>query len=168
MPEPPETPVTPSNPPQGSSAPTIASAFTFTLEGGDGYRQTVDFGLEGVAPFVIDEPPPIGDGTGPTPSRVLAASLAACLGASLLFCLRKARVDVSGLRTSVEGRHGRNEQGRLRLREVRVRLEPVIPVEQHEKVTRCVEIFEDFCVVTASVRPAIDVTVEVVPQAPKA
>jgi organic hydroperoxide reductase OsmC/OhrA len=61
---------------------------------------------------------------------------------------------------------GRNERGRLRIRSMSVRLEPMIPVEQHGRITRCVEIFEDFCVVTASVRPGIDVQVEVAPTAP--
>ena len=48
---------------------------------------------------------------------------------------------------------------------VRVRLEPVVPAAQHERMARCLEVFEDFCIVTASVRQAVDVRVEVVPRA---
>ena len=141
------------------------SGFTLTLDTRDGYQQVADFDLPGVAPLVVDEPPPLGAGSGPNPSRLLGTALGSCLGASLLFCLRKARIDVQGLRTTVKGVLGRNERGRLRIRRIAVRLEPVIPAAQHDRIARCIEIFEDFCVVTASVRPTIDVQVEVVPVA---
>lgn len=142
------------------------SGFTLTLEARGGYEQVADFGLDGVAPLVVDEPAPLGAGSGPNPSRLLGAALGSCLGASLLFCLRKARIDVQGLRTTVQGELGRNERGRLRIRRMSVRLEPVIPAAEHDRIARCTEIFEDFCVVTASVRPAIELEVEVVPVAP--
>lgn len=154
----------PDAPPPARGEP--ESGFTLTLEARDGYEQVADFGLEGVAPLVVDEPAPLGAGSGPNPSRLLGTALGSCLGASLLFCLRKARIDVQGLRTTVEGELGRNARGRLRIRRMSVRLEPVIPVAQHDRITRCTEIFEDFCVVTASVRPAIELEVEVVPVAP--
>jgi hypothetical protein len=47
-----------------------------------------------------------------------------------------------------------------------VRLTPTVPAEQHPAVPRCLALFEDYCVVTASVRPAIDVRVTVEPVAP--
>jgi len=62
---------------------------SFTLALRDGYAFTVDFGDAGIPPMTIDETPPLGHNEGPNPSRVLAASIAGCLGASLLFCLRK-------------------------------------------------------------------------------
>lgn len=142
------------------------TGFTLTLDAQEGYAQVADFQLEGVAPLVVDEPAPLGAGTGPNPSRLFAAALGSCLGASLMFCLRKARIDVQGLHTTVDGVLGRNERGRLRIRTISVRLEPVIPLAEHDRLARCVEIFEDFCVVTASVRPGIEVQVEVVPTTP--
>jgi hypothetical protein len=42
---------------------------------------------------LTDEPPPLGQGAGPNPSRLLAASVANCLSASLLFALRKFNPD---------------------------------------------------------------------------
>ncbi|HEX6059002.1 MAG TPA: OsmC family protein [Gemmatimonadaceae bacterium] len=137
--------------------------FTLELSLGEGYAQTVDFGLPGVPALVVDEPEPLGASSGPNPARVLGAALGSCLGASLLFCLRKARIDVLGLRTHVSGATARNERGRLRIQRVDVRLEPVVPAEQQPRMARCLEIFEDFCVVTGSVREGVDVRVEVVP-----
>ena len=136
--------------------------FSLELSLGNGYRQRAEFG-DGMPTLVIDEPPPLGVGSGPNPARVLGAAVASCLGASLLFCLRKARVDVRGLRTSVHGRIERNAAGRQRITEINVRLSPVIPAAEHDRITRCVSVFEDFCIVTQSVRQGIQVNVEVVP-----
>lgn len=140
--------------------------FALTIELGQGYQQTVDFGEPGMKPLVLDESPPLGAGEGPSPARLLGAAVGGCLGASLVFCMRKARVDVRGLHTQVTGTLARNDRGRLRVSAIRVRLEPVVPVEQHDRVPRCLALFEDFCTVTQSVRQGIDVQVEVVPRAP--
>ena len=148
----------------GSARGEEESGFTLELSLRDGYVQAVDFGLPGVEPFVVDEPPPLGESRGPNPARVLGAAVGSCLGASLLFCLRKARIDVLGLRSQVTGTTARNERGRLRVQRIDVRLEPFVPADQHERMSRCLEIFEDFCVVTGAVRQGVDVRVEVVPQ----
>jgi hypothetical protein len=58
----------------------------------------------------MDEPEPLGEGTGPNAARVLAAAIGNCLSASLLFCLDKARVEVSVVRTKVTGSIVRNEK----------------------------------------------------------
>lgn len=134
---------------------------SITLALRDGYAFTVDFGDAGIPPMTIDETPPLGHNEGPNPSRMLAASIAGCLGASLLFCLRKAHVDVAMLRADVRVTNGRNEKGRLRVKKVTVRLAPTVAAEQHSRMSRCLEIFEDFCVVTASVREGIEIDVKV-------
>lgn len=141
-----------------------AQRFALSLTLQDGYAFTVDFG-DGLAPLVADEQPPLGAGRGPNPARLLAAAVGSCLGASLLFCLRKARVEITELRTSVEGTIVRNEEGRLRIGEIRVRLAPHVAPEHRDRMGRCLELFEDFCIVTQSVRQgiAIDVQVEGVP-----
>lgn len=149
-----------------SPAADEAHDFTLALDLGRGYTQTVDFGEPGVAPLTLDEPPPLGAGEGPTPARLLGAAVGGCLGASLVFCMRKAHLDVRGLHTHVTGTLARNERGRLRVHAIRVRLEPVVPAEQHDRVPRCLALFEDFCTVTQSVRQTIDVQVEVLPRSP--
>ncbi|MDQ6612941.1 MAG: OsmC family protein [Gemmatimonadota bacterium] len=130
------------------------------------FAQRVDFGIAGESTLVIDEPQPLGANTGPSPTRVLSAALASCLGASLLFCLKKSHVSVHGLHTQASVTMKRNEHGRLRVERIDVRLEPVVPLEQQSRMARCLEVFEDYCVVTASVRPAITVNVSVHPVAP--
>jgi organic hydroperoxide reductase OsmC/OhrA len=137
--------------------------FSLALTLRDGYAFSVDFEQEGVPSLLLDEPPPLGAGRGPNATRVLAAAVGNCLGASLLFCLRKSRVDVRELRTTVAGRLVRNEQGRFRIAEIRVRLTPDVPPEQRERMRRCLGLFEDFCTVTESVRQGIHVDVEVDP-----
>mgnify|MGYP001587976955 FL=1 len=134
---------------------------SFSLALRDGYAFTVDFGDAGIPPMTIDETPPLGHNEGPNPSRVLAAAIAGCLGASLLFCLRKAHVDVVTLQADVRVTNGRNEKGRLRVKKVAVRLAPSVPTDQHSRMARCLDIFEDFCVVTASVREGLEIDVKV-------
>src|SRR5690554_3119159 len=58
----------------------------------------IDFGDFGN--IMTDEPPPVGAGEGPDPSMMLAASVANCLAASLLFALRKHKSDPQGLRAT--------------------------------------------------------------------
>jgi uncharacterized OsmC-like protein len=143
------------------------TAFTLGLTLRDGYAFTVDFGTEGVAPLVVDEPPPLGAGRGPNAARLLAAAVGSCLGASLLFCLRKAHVEVADLHVNVEGSVVRNEQGRLRIGRIRAILAPELAADRSGRLDRCLDLFQDFCLVTESVRHGIpvDVTVESAPVA---
>jgi organic hydroperoxide reductase OsmC/OhrA len=132
----------------------------------DGYRFRADFGMEGVPPIELDEPPPLGAAAGPNPARLLAAAVGNCLAASLLYCLKRAHIDVQQLEATVDGTMMRNEHGRLRIGSLDVRLTPVVPSGQQERTARCLELFEDFCVVTQSVRSGLDVNVDVRPTAP--
>jgi uncharacterized OsmC-like protein len=141
-----------------------------TMELQDGYRFLVDFAQPGVPPLLLDEPEPLGDGDGPNAARVLAAAVGNCLSASALYCLRRARIDVQGMRTTVSASLYRNEAGRVRLGGIEVRIVPVVDAAEHGRMRRCLELFEDFCVVTQSVRSgiAVDVSVEPIAQAASA
>jgi len=134
---------------------------TLTLE--DQYRFAVDFDDETLPSLIVDEPPPLGEGSGPNAARLLGVAIGNCLGASLVYCLRKAHIDLEGLRVGVSGSMTRNEKGRIRLGEFKVKLEPSIPSEQRARIGRCLEIFEDFCMVTQSVREGLEVSVAVEP-----
>jgi organic hydroperoxide reductase OsmC/OhrA len=135
--------------------------FSVTLELKQGYTFEVDFDQAGLPPLVMDEPPPLGEGRGPNASRVLAAAVGNCLSASALYCLRRARIEVQGLRTVVTGRLARNERGRLRIGGLSVTLHLDLKPEDRSRIGRCLELFEDFCVVTESVRRGVDVAVRV-------
>jgi organic hydroperoxide reductase OsmC/OhrA len=135
--------------------------FTVTMQLRDGYRFLVDFQQDGVPALLVDEPEPLGAGDGPNAARLLAAAVGNCLSASALFCLRRAHVQVHGMRTSVTASLVRNDQGRLRIGALRVRIDPQVDMADHARIERCLKLFEDYCVVTQSVRAGLDVSVEV-------
>lgn len=139
--------------------------FAITLNLNSGYQFEVDFEQDGVPSLLTDEPPPLGEGAGPNPARLLAAAVGNCMSASLKFCLDRARIDVAEFRTRVEGTIVRNERGRLRIGSLHVRLEPVVGAGDIDRISRCLEMFEDFCIVGQSVRTGIELSVDVVPTA---
>lgn len=139
--------------------------FSIALEWKGGYEFSVDFEQEGVPALLTDEPPPLGGGWGPNPARLLAAAVGNCMGASLRHCLGRSRVELLDLRARVEGTLARNERGRLRIGGLRVRLEPTIAPGDVERVGRCLELFEEFCIVGQSVRQGIELSVDVAPRA---
>lgn len=139
------------------------NGFTLTLDLEKGYEFRVDFHQPGVPSLLMDEPPPLGEDRGPNASRILAAAVGNCLSASALFCLRKARIPVKGMRTTVQASFLRNPHGRLRIGGIQVKIQPEVAPEDRERMGRCLELFEEFCVVTQSVRGGIDVKVEVEP-----
>ena len=57
----------------------------------------------------------------------------------------------------------RNERGRLRMGGLSVTLEPKVAPEDVSRMQRCLDIFEDFCVITQSVRQGLPVDVSVTP-----
>lgn len=135
--------------------------FTLTLRRGEGFEFDTEFDGEKMSNLLFDEPPPLGEDEGPNAARVLGAAVGNCLSASLLFCLEKARVNVEGMETEVRGKIVRNERGRFRVGSVAVRILTEIPPEDQPRVDRCLKVFEDFCIVSASVRQGIRIDVEV-------
>jgi uncharacterized OsmC-like protein len=135
--------------------------FNLTLTRGEGFQFVTEFDGEKMAKLLLDEPAPLGEDEGPNAARVLGAAVGNCLSASLLFCLKRARVDVAGMRTEVRGHITRNEQGRFRIAGISARIVTEIPSEDQERVDRCLGVFEDFCIVSGSVRQGIEIDVEV-------
>ena len=56
----------------------------------------------------------------------------------------------------------RNEQGRFRIKGIDVELAPEVLESDKPRLQRCQQLFEDFCIVTESVRRGIPVNVKVV------
>ncbi len=138
--------------------------FDLTLTRDEDFQFLVEFDGEKMADLLVDEPEPLGKDEGPNAARVLGAAVGNCLSASLLFCLKRARVNVEGMRTEVRGQITRNEKGRFRVAKIETRITTEVPPEDQDRVNRCLDVFEDFCIVSGSVRQGIemDVSVEVV------
>lgn len=139
------------------------NGITLTLDLEKGYEFRVDFHQPGIPSLLMDEPPSLGEDHGPNASRLLAAAVGNCLSASALFCLRKARIPVKGMRTTVHASLARNEQGRLRIGGIQAKIQPEVAPEDRERMGRCLGLFEEFCVVSQSVRRGIEVKVDVEP-----
>jgi organic hydroperoxide reductase OsmC/OhrA len=105
--------------------------------------------------LLMDEPLPLGEGTGPNASQVLSAAIGNCLSASALYCFRKAHIPVRGMQTQVVTKLGRNPQGRVRIAGLTVDIQLEVAEEHRSRMSRCMELFEDFCIVTESVRKGI-------------
>lgn len=142
---------------------TEASSFTIHLEQEQGFDFRVKFDWPENPDLLLDEPEPLGGRHGPNAARLVAAAVGNCLSASLVFCLRTKFKQAPGpLRASVTGRLARNEHGRIRIGGLSVRIELAEEAGALEHLERCLAQFEDFCVVTESIRHGIPVSVEVV------
>jgi uncharacterized OsmC-like protein len=138
----------------------MSEEISVTITRQDKYRFLVDFG-GGVAPAVADEPPPLGDGAGPSPTQLLAAAVANCLSASLIFAHGKFKEDPGRLTTTVTCEIGRNERNRLRVVAMKVTTTLGVAAESLAHLDRALAQFEDFCTVSQSVRAGIPFTVTV-------
>ncbi len=110
--------------------------------------------------ILFDEPEPLGGSRAPNAAAVLGAAVGNCLAASLAFCLRKSRVELGGLSADVTTHVARNDEGRMRISGIDVCLTPELTADA-ARAARCEEFFEDFCIVTQSVRKGIPVNVTV-------
>jgi uncharacterized OsmC-like protein len=135
--------------------------FTIHLEQEEDYTFRVKFDLKKVDDIMMDEPPPLGERNGPNPSRLLAAAAANCLSASLIFCLAKEDVPARAVKSEATCTMIRNEKKRLRIGRLDVRITAGDELLSAKKRDRCLDLFEDFCVVTASIRQGIPVGVAV-------
>jgi uncharacterized OsmC-like protein len=136
--------------------------FMISVERIEDYQFRVGFDWDDVADLIMDEPAPLGAETGPNAARLVAAAAANCLSASLLFCLRKAKIEPGGMHAQAIGTIGRNDKGRMRLAKIEVKIELEGVEADHPRLGRCLGLFEDFCVVTASLRSGFPVEVSVV------
>jgi organic hydroperoxide reductase OsmC/OhrA len=136
-------------------------SFTISLEQEHDYQFRVKFDWPGVTHLIVDEPEPLGAASGPNAARLVAAAVANCLSASLLFCMRKFKQSPGKLHAEVTGTLERNERGRLRIGGFDVSIHLADEAGSIGHFDRCLQQFEDFCVVTDSIRQGIPVRVEV-------
>ena len=125
------------------------------------YKFEIDFGEFGK--IESDETPPLGDGHGPNPSRLLAAAVANCLAASLMFAIRKFHGEPGKLTAKVNATIDRVDK-HWRVTHIDVALQLGNSAAAIPHLQRALAQFEDFCVVTQSVRKGIAVDVSVIDQ----
>jgi uncharacterized OsmC-like protein len=127
----------------------------------EGYKFKAEFDAEGIPDLIVDELKPIGNSSAPNPTRLLSVAVGHCLSSSLLYCLSKARIPVVSLETTVKTILGRNEQGYLRIKNLDVQMHLTVDEKDKSSVSRCLDVFENYCTVTQSVRNGITVTVNI-------
>ena len=126
-----------------------------------GYRFDITFDeLRGVE-LHMDEPKPVGTSEGPNAAMMLSSAVGHCLASSLMFCMEKSRGSVKDIEADVETSLTRNDKGRWRVAGIKVNMKVDVNDIDKEKLERCKSIFEDFCIVTASVREGVKIDVEV-------
>ena len=126
-----------------------------------GYKSSVTFDeLRGVE-LHMDEPKPVGTSEGPSAAMMLSSAIGHCLTSSLMFCMEKSRGNVKDIGADVETSLTRNDKGRWRIAGIKVNMKVDVNDIDKEKLERCKSIFEDFCIVTASVREGVKIDVEV-------
>lgn len=133
-------------------------SISFEMKLLENYVFEIDFGEFGK--IITDEPEPLGQGEGPNPSQLLAASVANCLAASLVFAIRKFKGDPGEVSAKITLSMHRVD-GRLRVEKTDVALQLGNAYENLPNIEKVIKQFEDFCVVTQSVRNGFDVNVEV-------
>jgi len=109
---------------------------------------------------LTDEPDPVGSNAGPSTPAMLAMAVGHCLSASLVETLRHAGIHVKELRTEAVSVVAPNEEGLPRIKQINVSIRPVVDKESGN-IKRCIDVFEKYCTVCQSIRPAIAVHVEV-------
>ena len=123
------------------------------------YRFVVDFGPAMAS--IADEPPPLGEGRGPSPVQLLGAAIANCLSASLLFACGKFKEDPGTLKATAVCEIGRNDKNRLRVTGIDVRMTLGVAPESLGHLERALAQFQDFCTVSKSVEAGIPFKVTV-------
>lgn len=137
------------------------SGFRIELIQQSDYRFEAHFDDPHIPVLLTDEQAPLGGNAGPSPVRLLAVAVANCLAASLLFAMRKFRNDPGPLRAVATVQVMRNPEKRLRVGRIAVDLHLGTDASAISLLDRILGQFEEFCVVTQSVRLAFPVDVRV-------
>ncbi len=132
--------------------------FRVSMEMVEGYRFRID--MNSAQEIFMDEPKPLGSGNYPNAGKFLAAAVGNCLCESLSFCVRRTHTEMLSIRAEVFSKMERNDRGRLRITHIKVTLHPEL--SDPSKLKLCQEIYEDFCIVSQSVKAGIPIDVEII------
>ena len=103
----------------------------------DGYKFDVEFDVDYLPNVIADEPPPIGEGSGPNAPRLLAAAMGQCMSSSLIYCLKKARIPIKSLETTVKTNLFKNEKGLTRIKSIDIQIDLEVNEEDKTRLQRC-------------------------------
>lgn len=132
--------------------------FNVNLELLEDYTFKVDFDDMGY--IITDEAPPLGKGEGPNPSRLVATAVANCLAASLIFALSKKKQKPKNLKAQAQGNLHR-VNGLWRIEKISVNLDLDTDGIADDMLKEVLGVFEDYCIVTQSIREGIPVSLTV-------
>jgi uncharacterized OsmC-like protein len=132
--------------------------FTLKLKRIERYLFQLDFGEFGN--ILADEPEPLGGGEGPSPSAMLAASVANCLSASLIYALSRKKEDPGEMTAEITGTTARVGKF-LRITKIKVALKLGVAKDELSSLPDALKMFENYCTVTQSVRAGVEVDVEI-------
>ena len=124
------------------------------------YRFAIHY-QDGAPPLPGDEPPPLGQSQGATPSQFLAAAVGSCLSDSLLFALRKFKQNPDPIQSIARCVISRNAENRLRISDIFVDIQIGVQGSTIDNLDRVLAQFQDFCTVSSSVSLGIPVHVSV-------
>lgn len=133
---------------------------TVELRQRSNYQFDIEFS-EGMPQLMSDEPAPLGEGKGPSPVQMLAASVGNCLSDSLFFALAKFMQKPEPIHTTVNALVGRNAEGRMRVLNIEAKMHLGVEARKLEHLDRALEQFQEFCTVTQSVGQAIPIHIRV-------
>ena len=131
--------------------------FSLSLELLENFEFQIDFDEYGY--IITDEPPPLGKGEGPNPARLVGAAVANCLCASLLFALKKKKQALPALRADIVGNIAKVD-GFWRIVKISVDIHADTADVDPESLETAIQQFENFCIVTQSIRRGIPIHVE--------
>ena len=124
-----------------------------------GYKFNITFDEMG-GRLHSDEPKPLGREEGFTAEMLLNSAVGHCLTSSLVFCMEKSRVPVKDVEADLVTTLKRNEKGRWRVDAIKVNLRVNVDDKDKDKFERCRGMFQDFCIVSTSIREGVKIDVE--------
>lgn len=100
------------------------------------------------------------DKIGPSPVKLLALSVLACLSACFEFCLQKKGFTLSDLDGIAEVTFTRKDKEIWRIKKIDIELLPKIDnPEMHKSVAQCKRLFEQYCIISESLRKGMEINV---------
>jgi len=119
--------------------------------------------------YIDEEQDSESEKIGPNPSRLLALAVLGCLSASFIFCLKKKNFRVEDFDAEAEIIIKHNPKGFWRVQQIDVNINPKIEdANALKRAKQClktlsddISFFEQYCIVTQSVREGVKVNVNV-------